>query len=430
MRSATALFFAHCAVLGLLSVVQAAPGQGHLSISETPNAMRIMWVDFNATDGYVAYGTSEESLVNKGMASMDTYKISDMCGAPANESSNWVEPGNIFTAEMTGLKPGKVYYQFGGKSASLSPVRSFHFGPKSSTTTSFIAYGDMGTMAPNDKNSTAEILAHVSDVDVIIHVGDISYAMGHAKKWEEWFTEIEPVATQVPYHVCLGNHEYDWPTQSFKPKLFSYMKDGGGECGIPYDKRFHMPGPKLRTKDFLTGSTNIYHSINVGLVHFIMLSSEHNMTVGSEQYEWLLSDLQGVNRSVTPWVVFGQHRPFYGSTVVRILPEYSIMRKILEPLFVKYKVDLVLFGHIHQYQRTCRMVNHKCNDDGPVYIVVGTAGATTQVPFLPVLKHWMKFRSDDFGISKFKAYNSTHMNVNWYLDKNGTVGDSFWIERS
>ena len=68
--------------------------------------------------------------------------------------------------------------------------------------------------------------------------------------------------------------------------------------------------------------------------------------------------------------------------------------------------------------------------DGPVYIVVGTAGATTQVPFLPVLKHWMKFRSDDFGISKFKAYNSTHMNVNWYLDKNGTVGDSFWIERS
>merc|ERR1711871_233333 len=330
---------------------------------------------------------------------------------------------------MNNLKRGKVYYQFGSEQSSFSPVYSVFFGPKSLSTTSFIAYGDMGTMAPNDKNSTAEIMAHISDADVVVHVGDISYAMGHAKKWGEWFNEIEPIATQVPYHVCLGNHEYDWPTQSFKPVLFTYMKDGGGEFGIPYDRLFRMPGPKFQAKDFLTGSTNIYHSFNVGLVHFIMLSSEHNMTVGSEQYKFLVADLEAGNRSVTPWVVFGQHRPFYGSTVVRIIPEYEIMRGILEPLFVKYKVDVVLFGHIHQYQRTCRMVRHKCDDKGPVYMVVGTAGATTQVPFLPVLNHWMKFRSDDFGITKFKAYNSTHMNVNWYLDKNGSVGDSFWITR-
>ena len=108
------------------------------------------------------------------------------------------------------------------------------------------------------------------------------------------------------------------PTQSFKPLLFTYRKDSGGECGIPYDRRFNMPGPELKSKDFLTGSRNIYHSVNVGMVHFIMLSSEHNMTKGSEQYIWLENDLKSVDRKVHPWIVFGQHRPYYGTTIVRV----------------------------------------------------------------------------------------------------------------
>lgn len=351
-----------------------------------------------------------------------------MCGAPANESANWVDPGAIYTALLPDLTPGVVYYSF-GDGCNSSAVRTFHHGPLSHATTSFIAYGDMGSKSEIDRNTTAEIMAHLDDVDIVVHVGDISYALGHASVWDLWFDEIEPIATRVPYHVCLGNHEYDWPTQAFKPITFSYMKDSGGECGIPYDRRFHMPGPALKSKDYLTGSTNIYHSMDVGLVHFIMLSSEHSMFKGSEQYTWLEQDLAGVDRAATPWVVFGQHRPFYGNTIVRTLPEYGIMREIFEPLFVKYQVDLVLFGHIHQYQRTCRMVNHHCNDTGPVYMVVGTAGATTQVPFLPQ-PQWMKVQSDDFGITKYKAWNATHMHVRWFKDADGSVGDDFWIVAS
>ena len=106
-----------------------------------------------------------------------------------------------------------------------------------------------------------------------------------------------------------------------------------------------MPGPAFKTKgDSLTGSRNIYHSRNVGIVHFVMISSEHDMTSGSEQLLWLERDLAAVNRTVTPWVVFAQHRPLYGNTVARFLPENAIMRKALEPLLVKYKVDLCLFG--------------------------------------------------------------------------------------
>jgi hypothetical protein len=37
-------------------------------------------------------------------------------------------------------------------------------------------------------------------------------------------------------------------------------------------------------------------------VHNIMLSPYIDYTVGSEQYTWLVNDLQGINRTTTPWV--------------------------------------------------------------------------------------------------------------------------------
>lgn len=427
------LLFSISVVIFLPSASFASPPeQGHLALLPAASSgVSVTWVQQNSSNGYVKYGTSASNLnMHSIPATSKTYSIKDMCGSPANETSKFVNPGNILMVPLSNLINGQIYYySFGSNDSNtgFSPVYNFHFGPKSNSTTTFIGYGDMGA-ASIGKNSTRVILENIDDVDIIMHVGDISYAMGNEHIWGDWFNMIEPVTTKVPYHVCLGNHEYDWPTQSFKPLLFTYRKDSGGECGIPYDRRFNMPGPELKSKDFLTGSRNIYHSVNVGMVHFIMLSSEHNMTKGSEQYIWLENDLKSVDRKVHPWIVFGQHRPYYGTTIVRVIPEYGIMRKILEPLFVKYKVDLVMFGHIHQYQRTCRMVNHKCDNAGPVYNVIGSAGATYQVPFLWKPK-WMKFRSDDFGISKFKAWNHTHMEVKWFNDRNDTISDEYWIIR-
>ena len=415
---------------------RAAPEQGHLALSDI--GMSVTWVEKTppppAAIFNVIYGLSHDGLDRTSHPAVNrTYSIRDMCGAPANLTSNFVDPGLILFAEidLRGVAPGTtVFYSFGtaGPRGARSPTYAFTHGPKSQHQTSFIAYGDMGLMG-SYHNSTEEILAHLDDVDFVLHIGDISYAEGQGFRWDSWFREIEPVSTRVPYHVCLGNHEFDWPGQSYQPWDWTYKTDSGGECGIPFDRRFNMPGPRMRTGgDFLTGSRNIYHSRNVGMVHFVLISSEHNATVGSEQYTWLEADLAAVNRSRTPWIVFGQHRPYYGNTIARFLPENTEMRKHLEPLMIKHQVDLGLFGHIHQYQRTCRMVAHTCNEKGPAYMVVGTAGATHQVAFLPQAK-WVEKQSDLFGISKMVALNRTHMRVRWYLDKDGTIGDEFYVIR-
>lgn len=54
-----------------------------------------------------------------------------------------------------------------------------------------------------------------------------------------------------------------------------------------------------------------------GPVHFIMMDTEMSAYNGSEQLYWMITDLQSVDRSVTPWVIVMGHRPMYSSTSSR-----------------------------------------------------------------------------------------------------------------
>ena len=63
---------------------------------------------------------------------------------------------------------------------------------------------------------------------------------------------------------------------------------------------------------YLLAQTNTpWWSYEVGLIHFVGISTEHNYTIGSDQWLWLEKDLKSVNREVTPWIIFGGHRAMY-----------------------------------------------------------------------------------------------------------------------
>ena len=56
-----------------------------------------------------------------------------------------------------------------------------------------------------------------------------------------------------------------------------------------------------------------WYSYDYGMVHMIMMSTEHDFTPGSRQYKWLENDLMKVDRKKTPWVMIGGHRAMYSS---------------------------------------------------------------------------------------------------------------------
>ena len=65
------------------------------------------------------------------------------------------------------------------------------------------------------------------------------------------------------------------------------------------------------------GPDKFWYSFDQGGVHVIQLSSEHDWTPSSQQYEWLANDLGRVNRTETPWVVVTAHRMMYTTQVPR-----------------------------------------------------------------------------------------------------------------
>ena len=112
------------------------------------------------------------------------------------------------------------------------------------------------------------------------------------------------------------------------------------------------------------------YSLNQPLVHTVMLSTEHNLTAGSSQYQWLQQDLEAVNRTVTPWLVVEMHHPMYDKyqdeDSIAIGLEYES-----ENLLYEYDVDLVLYGHFHSYLRTFDgLFRGKCDNGGPTHVAL------------------------------------------------------------
>merc|ERR1712139_147951 len=101
-----------------------------------------------------------------------------------------------------------------------------------------------------------------------------------------------------------------------------------------------------------------WYKIGVGAVTVIAVSTEHDMAPGSAQHTWLASQLRSTNRQETPWLVVAGHRPYVvdsGWSGDQSFARY--MQESIGDLLEMYKVDVVLGGHHHSYQRSCPIQN-------------------------------------------------------------------------
>jgi hypothetical protein len=436
------------------------PEQVHLAYTgRGDDEMRVMFVTRDGEESFVKYGLREDRLESSVGTVVGRYEREDMCDAPANESIGWRDPGFIHDGVMTGLKKGKrYYYQVGSDSGGWSTTYSFVSKNDDSGETIAFLFGDMGTATPystflRTQDESISTLKWISrDIEAlgdkpsfISHIGDISYARGYLWLWDNFFAQIEPLSSKVPYHVCVGNHEYDWPLQPWKPdwSYAVYGKDGGGECGVPYSLKFNMPGNSSE----LTGTRapptrNLYYSFDSGSVHFVYISTETNFLPGSNQYDFIKHDLESVDRKKTPFVVVQGHRPMYTSSHEnRDAPFRERLLEHLEPLFVKNKVTLALWGHVHRYERFCPLNNFTCGSMGlngekweafPVHVVIGMAGQDWQPIWEPRADHpddpifpqpsRSLYRGGEFGYTRLVA-NKEKLTFSYVGNHDGEVHD-------
>ncbi|XP_044488172.1 probable inactive purple acid phosphatase 1 isoform X3 [Mangifera indica] len=416
------------------------PLYGHISsIDSSGTSMRLTWVSGDKGPQQVQYGDGKSET-----SQVSTFSQADMCSSlvpsPAKDFG-WHDPGYIHSAVMTGLQPSsKFSYRYGSNSVGWSKQIDFRTpSAGGSNELKFLAYGDMGK-APLDAStehyiqpgsiSVVKAMTQEIDngnVDSIFHIGDISYATGFLVEWDYFLNLITPLASRVSYMTAIGNHERDYINSG----SVYITPDSGGECGVPYETYFPMPTP---AKD------KPWYSIEQGPVHFTVMSTEHDWSFNSEQYNWMKMDMASVDRSKTPWLIFTGHRPMYTSSGGLLNVDGRFAQEV-EPLLLQSKVDLVLFGHVHNYERTCSVFQSRClampakdangtdtydhsNYKAPVQAVIGMAGF--KLDGFQKNETWSLSKMMKFGYLRVHA-TKEDMKLEFVEADTRKVGDSFRI---
>jgi 3',5'-cyclic AMP phosphodiesterase CpdA len=225
----------------------------------------------------------------------------------------------------------------------------------------FAAVGDWG--CTQDAQDTLNNIIK-KDPELVIGLGDYSYNTTA----DCWLDITEQINDRMK--IAIGNHEHI----IYRPTF------GNGSYMSPSLLNEYMRHFSL---------TDQYYSFDYQNVHFLVMSSEVPFDIGSEQYDFVKDDLEkaSTNSSIR-WIVANFHRPIY-TALDEHLPNVSF-RDIYHPIFDQYGVDLVLQGHVHNYQRSYPLeynpsdssnpivtTNEKTNyaePQAPIFVIVGTGG--------------------------------------------------------
>jgi len=174
--------------------------------------------------------------------------------------------------------------------------------------------GDMGTgKQPQIEVGQQMVKARATfPFEFVITLGDNLYTGSQPSDFEKDFAVPYKALLDagVQFYAVLGNHDKT-------------------------NERFYKP--------FNMNGAN-YYTYRKGRVHFFALDSNY---MDPKQVAWLESQLRAAGNG--DWKVCYFHHALYSSA--KFHGPAMDLRKVLEPLFVTYGVDVVFAGHDHVYER-------------------------------------------------------------------------------
>lgn len=425
-----------------------APLYPRLALGKSWNEMTVTWTSgYNIDEAVplVEWGPSD-STPKQTPAGTLTFSRETLCGAPAR-TVGWRDPGFIHTSFLKDLWPNRLYmYRAGHLLFNGSYVWSKKYSfeappyPGQDSLQQVIVFGDMGKTErdgsneysdyqPGSLNTTDQLIKDIENIDIVFHIGDITYANGYISQWDQFTSQVEPIASVVPYMIGSGNHERDWPNTG----SFYNTTDSGGECGILAQNMFYVPAENR---------ANFWYSVDYGMFRFCIADSEHDWREGTEQYKFIEHCLASVDRQKQPWLIFAAHRVLgYSSDFYYGLEgsfEEPMGRESLQKLWQRYKVDIAFYGHVHNYERSCPIYQSQCVSsekshysgtfNATIHVVAGGGGSHLS-DFSQVNTKWSLYKDYDFGFVKLTAFNHSSLLFEYKKSRDGNVYDSFSISR-
>jgi len=185
--------------------------------------------------------------------------------------------------------------------------------PMKAGSTRFAVVGDTGTGSKQQRDIADTMVRYRTafPFEFVLMLGDNMYGGESAKDFEMKFSDPykQLLAQNVKFYAALGNHDLALQT--------NYVN-------------FNMNGKE-------------YYRFKKGNVAFYSLNSNY---MDKKQVQWLQDELA---KDTSDWKVAFMHHPPYSSGGKH--GSDNQLREVVEPIFVKYGVNVVLTGHDHFYER-------------------------------------------------------------------------------
>ncbi|WP_259678120.1 metallophosphoesterase [Arthrobacter oryzae] len=198
----------------------------------------------------------------------------------------------------------------------------------------FTAQGDISL--GNGARKVLDVIAGLKP-QLNLALGDLSYKAGKEQEFCDMVTG--KLGTELPYQLLTGNHESDGrdgQIEKFARCLPNKLPGLEGD----YGKQWRVDVPEQNP-----------------VVRFIMVSpgikfpdGPLDYSPGSDRWRWTESAIDEAKALRIPWTVVGMHVPCLSIGNYDCLAGREFTNMLIEK-----KVDLVLSGHDHVYQRTYQL---------------------------------------------------------------------------
>ncbi len=267
-----------------------------------------------------------------------------------------IEPHLVWRATLTGLAPGvdfeyrvlhsgKVVFSSHGR-ARKTREQAFRF----------VAFGDCGAGTEDEKEIAAQTLKQ--NPDFLFIPGDIVYSRGRVAEYRTNFfpyyaSEAAPLLRSTLFIAAPGNHDTGNRDLTTTPDGLAYFYYWAQPLNGPAHSSFEgLEGPSAALEAFRTAAGSNFSrmanfSFDYGNSHWLILDSNpYAEWTDPKLRRWIADDLASTTAT---WKFVGFHHPGFNSSKAHRDEQHM---RLLSDVFEAGGVDVVIEGHVHNYQRT------------------------------------------------------------------------------
>ncbi len=278
--------------------------------------------------------------------------------------------------------------------------------------------GDPGTYKASNfqklfKNTEKNILNSLESFDkdlpdMVFTLGNNAYHNGSKEDFDRaFFGVFGDLMQKIPFYPLFGKHDFG----NIEEKQV-YSVSCPEPKGVFFDL-FHLP--EEGDAGGIASKTEAYYSVDYRSVHFVVLDTMGLQCNLEEMMNWLDKDLATVPDE--KWTIILSHHPiterFFKNPkkLDHIFQDVENRYKSrLMKIIDKYKVDFMISGHYHRYQRTFPLIqgdirssfNIRVSEanaaryergEGTIFMVAGTSGSA-----------WENQKLDKARLTSFVSY--------------------------